>query len=125
MAMLPEDWVGEEGGWRFWIFIVGSGAAQYGLAMLVMHFLGYWRAARRLRHPIAVEMLDQVDHFEWREDGVPFFVAPESINAIIATPAHAFVRVGRGVLILPLGAFASPHEMTAFAEELERRSEGD
>lgn len=122
VAMLPEDWVGAEGGWRFWAFIAGSGFAQYGLAMVGMYLFRYWRAARRLRRPVAVEMLDHIDHLEWREDGVPSFVSPETISAIITTPAHAFLRVGGRVLILPARAFASRHEMTAFAEELERRS---
>lgn len=122
VAMLPEDWVGEEGGWRFWAFIAASGFAQYGLAMVFMHLCAHWRAARRLRHPIAVEMLDHIDHFEWHEGGVPFFVVPASIDAIITTPTHVFVRVGGRVLILPTRAFGSGREMTAFAEELERRS---
>lgn len=122
VAMLPEGWVGEEGGWRFWAFIAASGFAQYGLAMVVMHLYAHWRAARRLRHPIAVEVLDHVDHLEWRENGVPVFVAPETINAIIKTPTHVFICVSGRVLILPTRAFGSGHDMTAFAEELERRS---
>lgn len=122
VAMLPEGWVEEEGGWRFWALIAASGFAQYGLAMAVMNCCAHWRAARRLRHPVAVEMLDHIDHLEWRQGGVPFFVAPETINAIITTPAHAFVRAGGHVLILPVHAFGSGREMTAFVEELERRS---
>lgn len=125
VAMLPEDWVGEEGGWRFWLFIAASSVAQYGSAMVVMYMFRYWRAVRRLGHPIAVEMLDHIDQLEWREGGVPFFVAPETISAIIAAPAHAFVCVGRRVLILPARAFGSRREMTMFAEELERRSGED
>lgn len=125
VAMLPETWVGEEGGLRFWILIAGSGFAQYGLAMVVMHCLGFWRAARRLRQPISVEMLDHIDHLEWREGGIPLFVAPETISAIITTAAHAFVCVGGRVLMLPLRAFGSSGEMTAFAEELETRSVSD
>lgn len=126
LAMLPEGWVGEEGGWRFWVLIAASGFAQYGLAMVGMRLLGYWRAARRLWHPIAVEMLDHIDHLEWREAGVPVFLAPETINVIVTTRMHIFVCIGDRVLILPARAFASAHEMTAFAEELERRrGEGD
>ncbi|MGE3875233.1 MAG: hypothetical protein AB7F74_19945 [Parvibaculaceae bacterium] len=123
VAMLPENWVGEEGGWRFWFFIAVSGFAQYRLAMVVMRMFRFWRASRRLRHPMAVEMLDHIHHLEWREGGVPFFVAPEAINAIITTPTHAFVHVYGRILIIPARAFGSRHEMSGFAEELERRGE--
>jgi hypothetical protein len=121
VAMLPEDWVGEEGGWRFWGIAAACGLVQYGLAVLAMSLCRYWRAARRLPHPVAVEMRDEGDHLEWREAGVPVLVAPETISTVIVTAAHAFICIGSQVLILPARAFENRLDMAAFAEDLERR----
>ncbi|MCX5580247.1 hypothetical protein [Kaistia terrae] len=122
VAFLPENWVGDEGGWRFWALFLTSIAIQYGLAVVAMTASAYYRAARRLPNPVAVTMLDQVDHLEWQEQGVNSLVASETIGPVIETLTHLFVCVGDRVLILPLHAFGSRSEMAAFANELDRRS---
>lgn len=121
VAQLPADWVGEEGGWRFWAFMLTGSLIQYALATLAMSVQAHWRAVRRLPRPSHVEVLDHVDHFEWREGGNTIFVAPETMSAVATTPTHTFVEADRHLLILPLRAFSDKNEMVAFTGELERR----
>lgn len=123
VAFLPEGWVGSEGGWRFWALFLTSLAVQYGLAMVAMTASAYRRAARRMPRPSEVTMLDHFDHLEWRENGVVSVIACETIGPVIETSTHLFVHAGGRVLILPLRAFGSPSEMSAFASELDRRSD--
>lgn len=122
MSMFPPDWVGEEGGWRFWAFLACGGLVQYGLATLTMSLQAHGRATRRLPHPVAVELLDHIDHLEWREGGAPHFVATETLGAITTTMAHLFVPVERQILIIPMRAFSDRNEMMVFGAELERRN---
>ena len=121
VSLLPPDWVSEENGWLFWAWMAGLGLIQYGLAVFAMTLLAHRRAALRLPGPAAVELHDHVDHLEWRENGRPSYVAPETIAQVITTPRHLFVRVEGQALIVPVRAFEDADEMMAYAAALERR----
>jgi hypothetical protein len=122
VAFLPLGWVGNEGGWRLWAFLLASLAIQYGLATVAMTAWAHYKAARRLPRPVAVTMLDHVDHLEWQEQGGVSVYAPETIGPVIETLTHLFIHVGDRVLILPVRTFGSGSEMSAFANELDRRA---
>lgn len=121
VAILPEDWVGGEGSLRFWAILLACVAIQFALATAAMTAWAHVRAARRLPRPVAVTMLDHVDHLEWQEQGVVSVFASETIGPVIRTLTHLFVHVDSRVLILPVRAFDGMTAMSAFANELDRR----
>lgn len=123
VAALPEEWVGAEGGWRFWGWMAAAGLVQYGLASLAMTWASHRRAARRVPAPRAAELRDHAAFLEWIEDGRVATVAPETVWPVIATGRHVFAVAGPLVMIVPLRAFADAPDMDAFAQDLRRRAE--
>lgn len=121
VAQFPTEWVGEEGGWRFWALMMTGSLIQYGLATLAMTAHTHWRAARRRPQPSQVDVFDHGDRLAWREGGDTDLVSSEAIGDVITTPTHTFVPASGRVLILPLRAFLDRNQMIAFAAELERR----
>jgi hypothetical protein len=118
LALLPEAWIGPEGGWLFWLvgglLLCVAAVVAIGVMTLATH-----RRARRLV-PVArlMRVEEWGDHFSIATEGRTSAIAYETINVAIVGTAHLFVVAGPDVLIIPERAFADPSEMRPLARLL-------
>jgi hypothetical protein len=122
VAFLPEEWIGPEWGWRFWLAALVLVGVAYGLASLVMTRATSRRARRRIPAPTVATLEQWGDHLAARIGERELFVAYETIAAVTIGKAHVFVAAPPEVLIVPLTAFADRDEMLAFGEDVNRLS---
>lgn len=118
LAVLPEAWIGPEGGWLFWlvgIVLLGIAAA---IAVGVMTFATRLRARRLVPAPREMRVEEWGDHFSIATEGRTSFIAYETINVAIVGPAHLFVVAKPDVLIIPERAFTNCTEMRPLARLL-------
>lgn len=115
LALLPEAWIGPEGGLMFWLvglLLLGFAAA---VAIAVMTLATRLRARRLVSAPRAMRVEDWGDHFSVTADGRTNVIAYETINVAIVGAAHLFIVAMPDVLIIPEHAFADPSDMRPLA----------
>ena len=118
LAVLPEAWIGPEGGWLFWlvgIVLLGIAAA---VAIGVMTLATNLRARRLVPAPRLMRVEEWGDHFSIATEGRSSAIAYEAINVAIVGAAHLFVVTKPDVLIIPEHAFADRTEMRPLARLL-------
>lgn len=118
LALLPEAWIGPEGGWLFWLvgglLLCIAAMVAVGVMTLATH-----RRARRLVPVARLMRVEQWgDHFSITADDRSSVIAHEAINVAIVGTAHLFVVAGPDVLIIPERAFTDPSEMRPLARGL-------
>lgn len=122
LALLPRDWVGPEGGWRFWLVLLALLGAFWGVAILVMTLNTHRRARRRIPSATPVVLKQWGDHLEVAGAGRTFFVAYETIADVATTSDHVFIAAPPEAIIVPSSAFAGSEEMALFGSEIDRLS---
>lgn len=122
LALLPGEWVGPEGGPRFWVALVLLLGAFWALAVLVMTLNTHRRARRRVPAPTAVAVKQWGDGLEVAEAGRTFTVPYDTIADVAATTGHVFVSAPPLAIIIPVAAFPSAEDMGLFASEIDRLS---
>jgi len=118
LALLPEAWIGPEGGWLFWLVglvLLGIAAA---IAVGVMSLATHLRARRLVPAPRQMRVEEWGDHFSIASEGRTSHIAYETINVAIVGVAHLFVVAKPDVLIIPEHAFADRTEMRPLARLL-------
>lgn len=118
LGLLPEELVGPEGGWLFWLVGAGLLAIAAIIAIAAMTLATQLRARRRVPAPIDMRVEEWGDHFAIEAGGAPRFIAYETINAAIVGAEHLFVVALPEVLIIPERAFDDRSEMRPLARLL-------
>lgn len=118
LALLPESWVGPEGGWRFWLIGVGLLGVAGAIALGFMALLMRWRAQRRVPAPITMRVEQWAEHFVIEAGGRSRSLAFGDIVGTGATATHLFIVTPRDLLILPAHLFKDLGEMRLLARRL-------
>lgn len=120
LGLLPEEWIGPEGGWLFWlvgVLLLGIAAA---VAIGVMTLARHFRARRRVPAPIAMRVEEWGDYLAITEAGNRVRRLPYAkVGQTILTPGHLFLVAPPDLLILPAHSFADPAEMSALARRID------
>lgn len=122
LALLPDEWIGPEGGLRFWLVLLVLLAIFWAVAALVMTLNTHRRARRRIPAPTAMMLRQWPDRLEITASGRTFPVPYDAIVDVTATNSHVFITAPPEVVIVPLGAFLDPLAMARFGEEIDRLS---
>lgn len=123
LALLPEDWVGPDWGWRFILIGVALVGLAWLLAAATMTLARHRAARRRLPRPQSVELRQWGDHLEVVTDGRQAVIAYETIAAVTTTATHVFINAPPAVIIVPARAFEEPAEMQTFGADVDRLSQ--
>jgi hypothetical protein len=123
VAFLPHEWVGPEGGWRFWVIGLALVGVAYAVATLAMTLARHARARRRVPAPVTMVVERWGDHLAIDTAGSRGFIAWETVAAVNATATHVFINAPPQVVIIPLSAFEDAQEMAAFARDIDRLSQ--
>ena len=116
LALAPQDWVGPEGGWRFYLWLVGLIGLQWGLATVFMTATAHIRARRRVPQPVVVHLDIFPDRLVERRDlSEPAVITPDDIAAVFSLHGHVIVATSHDVVIVPARAFADDGGMAGFA----------
>lgn len=122
LTLLPRDWVGPEGGWRFWVIGLALVGLAYGIATVVMTLASHAQARRRMPASVAVTLEQWGDRLAIDADGRRSVIAWETIAGVTLGKAHVFIDAPPAVLIVPARAFADMAAMSAFAADVDRLS---
>ncbi len=122
LALLPDEWVGPEGGPRFWLGLALLIGIFWGLAVLVMTLNTRRRSRRRIPAPTAMQLKQWGDHLEITGAGRTSMVAYETIADVTATKAHVFITAPPEVIIIPAAAFPNAEDMAGFAARIDHLS---
>lgn len=127
LVLVPQDWVGPEGGWRFYLWLSGLVGVQWGLAALFLTAMARLRAQRRVPDPVLIRLDVFPDRLVERRDlAEPVVITPDRIAAVLMRSGHVIVATRRDVVIVPARAFADDTAMASFAarwDELSREAQ--
>ncbi|MCF1708048.1 hypothetical protein L0V05_04365 [Tabrizicola sp. J26] len=117
LAFVPEDWVGPENGWRFYLWLVGLIGVQWGLAALLMTAMAQVKARRRVPEPVLIRLdIFPARLVERRDLAEPVVITPDDIANVLTRSGHVIVATRRDVVIVPARAFADEAAMAGFAK---------
>ncbi len=123
LFLVPQEWVGPEGGLRFYLWLVGLIGVQWGLAALAMTAVARLRAQRRIPGAPIVRLDVYPDRLVERRDlAEPVVITPDRIANVLLFPGHVIVATVRDVVIIPARAFADAAAMDGFAKRWDRLS---
>ena len=123
LFLVPQDWVGPEGGLRFYLWLVGLIGVQWGLAALAMTAIAHLKARRRIPEPLVVRLNVFPDRLVERRDLTESVViTADRIASVLSFPGHVIVATPRDVVIVPAQTFADCAAMDGFAARWDRLS---
>ena len=118
LALMPESWIGPEGGWLFWLVGVALLGIAGVIAVAAMTLMKHLRAYRRVPAPLAMRVEEWAEHFSIEAGGRSRSLAFGDIVGTGATATHLFIVTRGDLLILPAHLFTDRGEMRLLARRL-------
>lgn len=119
--LIPDDWAGARFGWSFPALVSVLVAIGYVLVLIVISFVQWLRAGRRIGRPQEVTLGEWSDRLEIITAGTPRTLRLVDIRESILARAHLLLISDDGVLIVPRHAFAEEGAVEELAARIAGR----